>query len=296
MPGLKDIQRRIKSVKNTEQITKAMKMVSAAKLRRAQENIEAARPYAEKMQELVTSLASMSSPESHPLLAGKGGPKAGLVLITSDRGLCGGFNTYLIRKAEEFIANRTAGEVQLSITGKRAIDFFKRRDVPMLDSKPATSGTPSYESARETALKLIGLFLSGELDEVHIIYSQFVSALTQTPVVQRLLPLAPPSEEGAQGEEGAVAEGAGAVEVLYEPSVDKVLENLLPKYIEVQIYRALLESAASEHGARMTAMDSASRNAAEMIGSLTLRFNRLRQAAITSELMEIISGSEALKS
>ncbi len=292
MPGLKDIQRRIKSVKNTQQITKAMKMVAAAKLRRAQENIEAARPYAEKMQELVTSLASMSSPDSHPLLASSGGPKAAVLLVTSDRGLCGGFNTYLIRKAENFVAKREAGDVSLSLTGKRGLDYFKRRDINIIDSKPATSVTPSYESARETALKLIGLFLAEELDEVHIIYSQFESALTQTPVVQRLLPLAP-QDEGA--EQGGGDEGE-TVEVLYEPSVDKVLENLLPKYIEVQIYRALLESSASEHGARMTAMDSASRNASDMIGSLTLRFNRLRQAAITSELMEIISGSEALKS
>jgi len=197
-----------------------------------------------------------------------------------------------MRKAEDFMAERDSGDVSLSITGKRAMDYFKKRDVNIIDSRPATSVTPSYESARETALKLIGLFLSEELDEVHIIYSQFESALTQTPVVQRLLPLAPQGEEQAEGGE----EGAGAVEVLYEPSVDKVLANLLPKYIEVQIYRALLESSASEHGARMTAMDSASRNASDMIGSLTLRFNRLRQAAITSELMEIISGSEALKS
>jgi F-type H+-transporting ATPase subunit gamma len=294
MPGLKDIQRRIKSVKNTQQITKAMKMVSAAKLRRAQENIESARPYAEKMAELVTSLASMSSPESHPLLAGKGGPRAGLVLITSDRGLCGGFNTYLIRKAQDFIDARSPGDVSLSITGKRAVDHFKKRDVKTLETRLATSGTPSYESARETALKLIGLFLAEELDEVHIIYSQFESALTQTPVVQRLLPLAP--QDTQETEEDGSNENGGTVEVIYEPSVDKVLANLLPKYIEVQLYRALLESSASEHGARMTAMDSASRNASDMIGSLTLRFNRLRQAAITSELMEIISGSEALKS
>jgi len=293
MPGLKDIQRRIKSVKNTEQITKAMKMVSAAKLRRAQENIEAARPYAEKMQELVSSLVAMSSSESHPLLAGKGGPKAGLIVITSDRGLCGGFNASIIRKAEEFMAERSPGDVSLSITGKRAIDYFKRRETPTLEARPAT-GAASYEAARETAIKFIGLFLSGELDEVHLLYSEFVSALTQTPVVQRLLPLAPPEPE--EGEEKEETRSEAGTEVLYEPSVDKVLADLLPKYIEVQIYRALLESAASEHGARMTAMDAASRNASEMIGSLTLRFNRLRQAAITSELMEIISGSEALKS
>ncbi|MFQ5354665.1 MAG: ATP synthase F1 subunit gamma, partial [Thermodesulfobacteriota bacterium] len=219
MPGLKDIQRRIKSVKNTQQITKAMKMVAAAKLRRAQENIEAARPYAEKMAELVTSLASMSSPESHPLLASTGGPKAGLLLVTSDRGLCGGFNTYLIRKAENFMDEKGRENVSLSLTGKRGLDYFKRRDVNILDSKPATSATPSYESARETALKLIGLFLTGELDEVHIIYSEFESALTQTPVVQRLLPLAP---QAGDTEQDTVGE---SVEVLYEPSVDRVLES-----------------------------------------------------------------------
>jgi len=291
MPSLRDIKRRIKSVKNTQQITKAMKMVSAAKLKKAQDEITAARPYAEKMISLINSLVKKTSSDSHPLLSGTGGPKVGVVLITSDRGLCGSFNAVLFRTMERFLREQSASEVSVYLLGKRSIEYFKRRDLGVINSRPLGSARPSYGDASEIARELIDLYLGEKLDEVHIIYSQFKSALTQVPVAQRLLPLGEAESEEGEAEEAAEPE----VEILYEPSVDAVLETLLPKYVEVQVFRALLESAASEHGARMTSMDSASKNASEMIGGLTLKYNRLRQAAITKELMEIISGAESLK-
>ncbi|MBI2413857.1 MAG: ATP synthase F1 subunit gamma [Deltaproteobacteria bacterium] len=292
MPSLKDIKRRIKSVKNTQQITKAMKMVSAAKLKRAQDEIVAARPYAEKLLGLISSLASKTSPESHPLLASTGGPKTGVVLITSDRGLCGSFNTVLLRTIERFLAERNESDISLYLIGKRSMEHFKRRQINIASSRAFGSGRPNYSQASEMARTLTDAFLRNELDEVHIIYSQFQSALTQTPVVQKLLPISTP-----KAEEGKIEEKKDEmqVEFLFEPSGDEVLSTLLPKYVEVQAFRALLESSASEHGARMTSMDSASKNAAEMINGLTLKYNRIRQAVITKELMEIIGGAEALK-
>ncbi len=288
MPSLKDIKRRIKSVKNTQQITKAMKMVSAAKLKRAQDEITAARPYAEKMLGLITSLASKTSPESHPLLSSREtNANVGLILITSDRGLCGSFNTVILKTAERFIREKKDSTVSLYLIGKRGMEHFKRRQMSVISSRALGSGRPSYSSAVETARQVIDMYLKGELDEVHIVYSQFKSALTQTPVAQKLLPIAAP--------ETGEAEGEAQVEFIFEPTPEAVLSSLLPKYVEVQAFRALLESSASEHGARMTAMDSASKNASEMISGLTLKYNRLRQAAITKELMEIIGGAEALK-
>lgn len=291
MPSLKDIKRRIKSTKNTQQITKAMKMVSAAKLKKAQDEITAARPYAEKIQELTLSLASKTSPESHPLLSGTGGGRIGIILMTSDRGLCGGFNTVLLRTADRFIESRSDAAISLYLIGRRAAEHFKRRSYNLLKTRNAGTGRPNYPAAAETAKELIALYLNGEIDEVHLIYSEFKSALTQRPVVHKVLPI---SAAKAEGTEAAASEPEG-VEALFEPSRDAVLGSLLPKFVEVQVFRAMLESSASEHGARMTAMDSASRNAADMIGGLTLKYNRLRQAAITKELMEIIGGAEALK-
>ncbi len=289
MPSLKDIKRRIKSVKNTQQITKAMKMVSAAKLKRAQDEIVAARPYAEKMLALISSLTSKAAPGSHPLLTATEGNRVGLVFITSDRGLCGGFNSVLLRKADRFISERPDAPVSLYLIGKRSIEHFKRRSLETLKSRPMGSGRPDYPAAAQAAKDVIDAYLKGELNEIYIIYSEFKSALAQRPVVQKLLPVA-----GSRGEEEA--EAPFEYDYIYEPSKEAALASLLPKYIEVQVFRALLESSASEHGARMTAMDSASKNAAEMIGSLSLKYNRLRQAVITKELMEIIGGSEALKS
>jgi F-type H+-transporting ATPase subunit gamma len=288
MASLKDIKRRIKSVKNTRQITKAMKMVSAAKLKRAQDEITAARPYAEKMLELIGSLASKASSDSHPLLENRGSAKIGLVLYTSDRGLCGGFNSQLLRTAERFIRENSSSEISLYLVGKRGAEYFKRRSFRILNARIIGGGRPGYGAAVEIANDVVGAYMNGELDEVHIIFSQFKSAMTQTPVTQKLLPVTAPGsaekkEEGGQGE------------YLYEPSEGAVLASLLPKYVEVQAFRALLETSASEHGARMTSMDSASKNAGQMIGGLTLVYNRLRQAAITRELMEIIGGAEALK-
>ena len=288
MASLKDIKRRIKSVKNTRQITKAMKMVSAAKLKRAQDEITAARPYAEKMLELIGSLASKAAEDSHPLLENRGSARIGLVLFTSDRGLCGSFNSQLLRTAERFIRENSSSEISLYLVGKRGAEYFKRRSFKILNARVIGGGRPGYGAAVEIANDVVGSYMNGELDEVHIIFRAFKSAMTQTPVTQKLLPVAAPNnaekkEEGGQGE------------YLYEPSEGAVLASLLPKYVEVQAFRALLETSASEHGARMTSMDSASKNAGQMIGGLTLVYNRLRQAAITRELMEIIGGAEALK-
>jgi len=307
MPSLRDIQRRIKSVRNTSQITKAMKMVSAAKLKRATDEITAARPYAEKMLELIGSLAAKTSSESHPLLSPGRGEKSLLVLMTSDRGLCGGFNTVLLRKAERFIAtdgerHRRAEEagddgVRLYLIGKRGIEHFKRHGAEVMKTRLVGSARPDYATASGIAHELIGEYLSGDLGSVHVVYSRFRSALTQVPVVQQLLPVVAADEGPAEGAENReqTDEGPG-ISFIFEPSEGDVLSSLLPKYVEVQVFRAMLESSASEHGARMTAMDSASKNASEMISSLTLKYNRLRQAAITKELMEIIGGAEALKS
>ena len=288
MPNLKDIKRRIKSVKNTRQITKAMKMVSAAKLKRAQDEITAARPYAEKMLELINSLASKASSDSHPLLENRGNARVGLILFTSDRGLCGGFNSQLLRTAERFIRENKSSEVSLYLVGKRGAEYFKRRSFKILNARVIGGGRPGYGTAVEIANDVVASYMNGDLDEVHIVFSEFKSAMTQTPVTQKLLPVsaarnAEKKEDGSQGE------------YLYEPSEGAVLASLLPKYVEVQAFRALLETSASEHGARMTSMDSASKNAGSMIGGLTLVYNRLRQAAITRELMEIIGGAEALK-
>ncbi len=286
MPSLRDIKRRIKSVKNTQQITKAMKMVSAAKLKRAQDEIIAARPYAEKMLSLISSLAAKTPPESHPLLSpGAGNPKTSVIFLTSDRGLCGSFNTVLLRTMERFL-QESENEVNLYLIGKRGIEYFKRRDIKVVKSRPFGGARPNYGHAVEVAQEAINSFLSGEVNDVRIIYSEFKSALAQRPVVQKLLPIAPQELEEAEEFQ---------VEMLFEPSKEAVLSSLLPKYVEVQVFRALLESSASEHGARMTAMDSASKNASEMIGGLTLKYNRIRQAVITKELMEIIGGAEALK-
>ena len=286
MATLRDIQRRIKSVKNTQQITKAMKMVSAAKLRRAQDNIVAARPYADKVKELVAALEEKTMPENHKLLskgADKTAKKAEIILLTSDRGLCGGFNTYLIRMAETFIREHPELDCTVSIVGRRALDHFKGRP-EVTGRRHFGTGRPGFDLAEEIAGDAVESYLEDRSDEVHLIYSTFQSALTQTPVIQKILPIIPDSIDG-EPYEG----------FLFEPTPDAVLDVLLPKYVEVQVFRALLESSASEHGARMTAMDSASRNASDMIGRLTLLYNRARQASITKELLEIIGGAEALK-
>lgn len=286
MATLKAIRRRIGSIRNTQQITKAMKMVSAAKLRRAQEAVLQARPYAEKMATLLENLSARVSAEAHPLLMGREEKRVHLLLLTSDRGLCGGYNANLIRAAEGFI--RSHGPeivIHLSLAGRKGADYFRRRKAEITDRYLNVWTSPPEELAAELAEKMIGRFLREESDGAYILYSHFRSALSQVPTLEKLIPVAA-EEEGTEGQ---------PTDYLFEPGVEALLSSLLPKVVEMGIYRALLEASASEHGARMTAMDSATTNAAEMIGSLTLQMNRARQASITKELLEVVSTAEALK-
>jgi len=286
MPTLKAIRRRIGSVRNTQQITKAMKMVSAVKLRRAQEAVERARPYAEKMVALVKNLSSRTSVETHPLLMDREENRIELILLTSDRGLCGGYNANLIRAAEGFLRTHTAeSQVTLTVVGRKGADYFRRRNVEISDRYVNIGNRPLEDLAGEMAEKTIGRFQREESDGSYLLYSRFQSALSQVPTVQKLIPV----------EKVDKAEEEQAIEYLFEPSAQAVLSSLLPKVVEVTIYRALLEAVASEHGARMTAMESATTNAADMISKLTLQMNRARQASITRELLEVVSTAEALK-
>ena len=288
MATLKAIRKRIGSIRNTQQITKAMKMVSAAKLRRAQEAAVAARPYAEKMMELLKNVGARVSSEAHPLLRVREERKLHLVLFTSDRGLCGGYNANLIRAAEAFM-RKNAGdkEIELTLVGRKGADHFRRRRANIVDRYIGILATPAEELAAEIAQKLINRFVGGETDAVYILYSRFRSALSQVPTLEKLLPVALTDAN--------VTAGQQQTEYLYEPGVQELLASLLPRITEVAAQRALLEAIASEHGARMTAMDSATSNASKMMGSLTLQMNRARQASITRELMEIVGTAEALK-
>jgi F-type H+-transporting ATPase subunit gamma len=287
MATLKAIRKRISSVRNTQQITKAMKMVSAAKLRRAQEAAVAARPYAEKMTELLKNVTARVSGEVHPLLRASDEKNIDLVLFTSDRGLCGGYNANLIRAAEAFIRKNSGDKkIELTLVGRKGADHFRRRRAAIVDRYIGILATPADELAAQIAHKLIARFLNGETDAVYILYSRFRSALSQVPTLEKLLPIALTTSE---------TEAQQLTEYLYEPGVQQLLASLLPRITDVAAQRALLEATASEHGARMTAMDSATSNAAKMIGSLTLQMNRARQASITRELMEIVGTAEALK-
>ena len=290
MASLKDIKKRIGTVKNTQQITKAMKMVSAAKLRRAQDAVVAARPYADKMADVLSSLALREDADSHHLLAARGKGKALIVLITGDRGLCGGFNTNISKAAERFIREKREGfeSYELLIVGRKGNDYLKRRagmEITKVHENLVGTGQVSYPTGALLGQEVIDLYRRGDYDSVFLVYNAFQSAMTQVQTVRQLLPIVPKE----------VAEDAQVTNYIYEPNATEVLDEILPKHIEVQIFRSLLESAASEHGARMTAMDSASKNASEMIGKLTLQYNRARQAAITKELLEIISGAESIK-
>jgi len=288
MGTLKAIRKRIGSVRNTQQITKAMKMVSAAKLRRAQESAVQARPYAEKMTELLKNVSARVSSEAHPLLTAREEKKMQLVLFTSDRGLCGGYNTNLIRAAEAFIRQHSGGqEIELTLVGRKGADYFRRRGAKIVGRYIDILHQAADELAAEIAQKLISRFISGETDAVYILYSRFRSALSQVPTLEKLLPVALAETSDADAQQ--------QTEYLYEPGVQQLLASLLPRITDVAVQRALLEATASEHGARMTAMESATGNAAKMIGSLTLQMNRARQASITRELLEIVGTAEALK-
>jgi len=289
MANLRVIRKRIGSVKSTQQITKAMKMVSAAKLKRAQDAITAARPYARKVREVVQAVASRAEEGSHPLLSAREGTKLALLVVTSDRGLCGGFNSNLLRAAYKFLnANRDRHEeIVVFAVGRKARDFFRRRQVEMRKEYVNILGVLSHAHAEQISRDLVDGFLAGDFDEVQLVFNEFRSAISQVVRFEKLFPIAIERKE---------QEGAGAeIDYLYEPSRKEILAALLPKYVETQVFRALLESVAGEHGARMTAMDSATNNAVDMIARLTLQMNRARQAAITKELMEIIGGAEALK-
>jgi F-type H+-transporting ATPase subunit gamma len=283
------IRKRIGSVKSTQQITKAMKMVSAAKLKRAQDSITAARPYARKVRDVVQAVAGRTEEGGHPLLSAREGTKLALLVITSDRGLCGGFNSNLLRAAYRFLnANRDRHEeIVVFAVGRKARDFFRRRQVEMRKEYVNILGVLSHAHAEQMSRDLVDGFLAGDFDEVQLVFNEFRSAISQVVRFEKLFPIAIERKE---------QEAAGAdIDYLYEPSRKEILAALLPKYVETQVFRALLESVAGEHGARMTAMDSATNNAVDMIARLTLQMNRARQAAITKELMEIIGGAEALK-
>ncbi len=286
MAQLKEIQKRIRSVKNTEQITRAMYMISAARLRKAQDAAESARPYAESLAGLISNIVSRVENPSHPLLAKREITKAEIVVFTSDRGLCGGFNANLIRKAESFLKENSDKYecIDISVIGRKAGDYFKNRKIPVRKRTTNLIKEVGYPMATTVADELTERYIKGEVDAVYLVYPIFKSALTQTPTVKQLLPF-----------EFDEAEDASGVDYIYEPSAAEILKVLLSRQVRTQVYSAMVEAVASEHGARMTAMDSASSNASDMIDRLTLKFNRARQAIITTELMEIISGAEALK-
>lgn len=288
MPSLKDIKKRIGTVKNTSQITKAMKMVSAAKLRKAQDAVVAARPYADKVQEVVSNLALREDADAHALLGKRDKNRALVLLMTADRGLCGGFNSNISKAAEKFVKDNAEGyaAVDLMIVGRKGKELLKRKlGDKIVKVHENLTGNINYATAQLLGQEVVDGFNAETYDAVYLMYNAFQSAMTQIITTDQLLPVVPADVE----------ESAQVTDYLYEPNQGEVLDQLLPKYVEVKIFRGLLESVASEHGARMSAMDSASKNASEMIDKLTLKYNRARQAAITKELMEIISGAESIK-
>ena len=286
MASARDIRRRIRSVKNTQQITKAMKMVAAAKLRRAQEAVIAARPYAVKLTEVLGRVANAAGDVSHPLLEVRDGKKVAYIVITADRGLCGGFNSNTIRYAVRELKN--IDNPSIIAVGRKARDYFKRLDnVQIAASYVGLGEYVHFGQAQEIAKFVIEKYTEGEFDSVYLVFSEFINTLTQRPTKQKLLPVEPPEQKQEKERVSAT--------YTFEPSAEIVLSELLPKYIEVSLYRAILESKAGEQGARMTAMDSATSNAKEMIDKLTLSLNRARQAAITKELAEIVGGAAALE-
>jgi F-type H+-transporting ATPase subunit gamma len=284
MASLKVIRKRISSVKNTQKITKAMKMVSAAKLRRAQDAAVAARDYADKLTALLKNVAARVEDRSHPLLQPHDEVRhVDVLLVTADRGLCGGYNSNLIRKMESVLQEQGRDRVRLTVVGRRGFDYFKKRQTQIADKHINLFGGPDAALAQRLATHLAQEYAEGRSDGVYVLYSHFRSALSQVPTLQQILPIA--TEDS----------GEGQLDYVYEPDAATLLDRLLRQYVSVLIHRAFLEAAASEHGARMAAMDSATSNASDMIDRLTLEMNRARQAAITKELMEIVSGAEALK-
>ncbi|HEU4433039.1 MAG TPA: ATP synthase F1 subunit gamma [Pyrinomonadaceae bacterium] len=295
MPNLLDIRRRIKSVKNTQQITKAMKMVSAAKLKRAQDRVVTARPFANKMMEVLGELAKRTDENfHHPLLDRRGDERYLLVLVTADKGLCGAFNTNLTKAAQAFIKDNPDKTVELLPIGRKGRDFFRNRHATLVGEFLGLTGKGRVEfsEALEVARHTIKLYTDDPgIDKVFLIYNEFKSVLSQRVVLEQLLPVARAQEEDTETKS---QQAVNLVDYIYEQPPEEIFARLLPRLVETQIFRALLESVASEHGARMTAMDSASKNASELIDTLTLNMNRVRQAAITNEIIEVVSGAAAL--
>ncbi len=290
MASLLDMRRRIKSVKNTQQITKAMKMVAAAKLKRAQDRVTSARPFAQKMSAVLGNLSSKVADDfSHPLLAERGDSKYLYVLVTADKGLAGAFNANVIKATQAEMAANSDKDISMIAVGRKGRDFFRRRNMNILEEYLGLTGggSANYSDASEIAKRITKIFTDDEtIDKVFLVFTEFKTVLSQKPVVEQLLPI-PKIESGESGET------AEAAEYVYEQPAVEIFGQLLPKQIETQIYRAMLESVASEQGSRMTAMDSASKNAGELIDSLTLNMNRIRQAAITKEIIEVVSGAAA---
>ena len=299
MPSLLDIRRRIRAVRSTQQITKAMKMVAASKLRRAQERMQHARPFATEMLRVLNSLASRVDPGAHPLLDERKTPRAGgralLFVITADRGLCGSFNTNVIKSAGTFIVDSRDREVALGLVGRRGRDYFGRRGFDVRYEQINLFATLRFEDAVSIARSAIDAFGQGEVDSVYLVYNEFKSVLVQRVVIERLLPIPRGAFSGEPGKEAETPEpGRVVVDYLYEPTAPELFGALLPNHVEVQVYRALLESNAAFFAAQMTAMDAATRNSGEMIDQLTLYMNKVRQAAITREIIEVVSGAQAL--
>jgi F-type H+-transporting ATPase subunit gamma len=292
MPTLREVRNRIVGVKKTQKITRAMKMVAAAKLRRAQSSVIAARPYARGMKALLQHLLPSMQPGSEPLMTARPVKTLGVVVITSDRGMCGAFNTNIMRSAQGHMAAslpdfRTAGSVRLFLLGKKGVDFFSKQQLPILEKQPGFFNHLNTGEAAAQVRKLIDLFLRGEVDRVDLVYNEFKSVAQQRVVVEQFLPLVPEVTADAHAHRG--------VDYIYEPSQKDIFSALLPRYLNFMFWKALLESNASEQGARMAAMENATENAREMIESLQLTYNKARQAAITKELLEVVSGAEAQK-
>jgi len=290
MASLLDMRRRIKSVKNTQQITKAMKMVAAAKLKRATDRVTAARPFAGKMSEVLGDLSGKVAGEfSHPLLDGRGDEKYLIVLISADKGLAGAFNANVIKATQAFLKENDGKIDGMIAVGRKGRDFFKRRDIKFTEEYMGLTGSGQvvYTDAVEIAHKVIAIFTADTtIDKVFVVFTEFKTVLSQKPIIEQLLPI---TRSAAEGDIETVSEA----EYIYEQPAAEIFGKLLPKQVETQIYRGMLESVASEQGSRMTAMDSASKNAGELIDSLTLNMNRIRQAAITKEIIEVVSGAAA---
>jgi len=285
MATLRDIRRRIRAVQSTQKITRAMKLVAAAKLRRAQERILEARPYAHKMADLLGNLALRTAPERHPLLARREGGRRQIVIITADKGLCGAFNTNVIRRSLEFIRQSEEAGLTLVVVGRKARDHYRRRPWTVKSEMLGFFDRLAYSHAAELSTRLIQDYLTEETDEIHLIYNEFRSVAVQRVVREQLLPIT----------SAAAPADAAVVDYLYEPSADAILAALLPRHVTIQVYRALMESLAAEYGARMTAMEAATTNASEMIDLLTIQYNKARQERITKELLDIVGGAEALR-